>query len=599
MRRTSTKAIIDLYDTTAQTDGSYVANSVKSFVDLSCLDSDRESVKYATCENNVFLLDGSFSYFPDSPDSDNFSYWSDSMGDGNGEFTVNPTLTREFMQLHSSIGITLAFDVNYPLPVKVKVSLYGYDEGYVLSNEGTYDIDTSTFFCDLPTVDYKKIVVEFIKVQPYQYARLAGIVYGRRLEYSSDSDKNVSKARILEEVDVTSAQFKVGTSSLTIIDPDELFSITNPSGAYSFLQKRQVIQIYEKVKTIINNVTTETEYKMAHHYIKEWSTENGTISKFESQDILGILGTTNYKGNLFSAAKVSVIVADIMDDFGFDNYTISDEIKDIVLSGAIAPCSNREALQQVMFACRGTIECTRDGAIRFYRIGNSTSTTINRDRIFMTPKYSITQEDLVTGIRVTAHDYVRESSLSEAYKETLGSGTYYVTFSDPFDDLEATNCTIVSYGYYHAIITVSSSAQVILEGHKYRDYTSIYEMNSDEVRAGTEANVKEVKSATLVSKTNAFGIASYLYNFYQYRLKHKLKIIYGAEKVGSFSVIENKNGLASAILESLDIDLTGGFIATIEATGYSLSINENDFMQETYIGSGEYILYSGDQLGVI
>jgi len=596
-RKTSTKAIIDLYDTTAKEDGSYVTNDIISFSSLSYLDQEHVVNKYATCENNVFYLNGDFNYFPTTPASTEFNYWSNSMGDADGEFTTNPTITREFSTPHSSIGITLSFDPGYPLPLKIKVSLYGYDEGYTLLQQETFDIDSYSFFCDIPANEYRKIVIEFVKVQPYQYARLAGIIYGRRLEYSSESNKNVSKARILEEVDVTSAQFKVGTSSLTIIDPDETFSITNPSGAYKFLQKRQVIQIYEKIKEIIDGVVTEREYKMAHHYIKEWTTENGTMSTFESQDILGILGTTNYKGNLFSGVKVKAIIDEIMNNFVFDNYTVSDDIKDIVLSGVIKPCTNREALQQVMFACRGTIECTREGAVIFYRVGNTTSTTVNKNRIFMNPRYSITQEDLVTGVRVTAHDYVVESSLSEAYKETLSPGEYYVTFSDPFTGLTATNCTIESYGYFHAVISVSASAQVVIQGYKYRDYTSIYEMQADDLQMGTEANIKEVKNATLVSKTNASGIASYLYNYYQYRLKHKLKIIYEAEKVGSFSVIENKNGLASAILESLDIDLTGGFIATVEATGYSLSIREDDYMQ--LAETGIYALYAGDELGVI
>lgn len=590
MRKTSTRAIIKLYDTSALLDGEYTTNTIQDFCDIDTLNYEtRRTKKYATCEEDVFLLDGNYSYFPDLLVSEDFSYWSDTMSDEDGLFTVNPKLVREFDYPHSSVGLTIGFDNSYPLPIKIKLSFYSFEEGsYVLIDSKEFVITSFNSFCEISAENYRKLEFEFMQVQPYQYARVSNIMYGRTLEYSSDKDKNVSKAEILEEIDISSNEVPISTSSLTVIDPDELFSITNPNGVYKYLQQRQVIEIYETLN--------DEEYQMANHYLMNWKTESGTVSTFECQDIIGLLDNSTYKGNLFFNETVENIISEILNDFSYSNYFISDDIKNIELSGAIAPCTYRQALQQVLFACNGTVDSGRDGFINFYKASESTTTTVGRDREFATPKYEITQSDLITGVRVTAHEFVKASEKSEAYKATHEAGIYYVTFSDPYDTLTATNCTILNSGYYYAEISVSSLSEVIIEGYKYEDNKAIYEKNNDTLPLGTNINIKEVENATLISKANASSVALWLYNYYQYRLTHDLKIILNNEKAGLYSAIANKDGLASAVIRSMNIDLTGGFLATVKAIGYALAITEHDNMQKVNELTDEYVLYSGDEI---
>ena len=56
-RRTSTRAVINLFDTTAKQDGAYVVNDILSFCDIQRLDENEiETVKFGTLEDGVLLF---------------------------------------------------------------------------------------------------------------------------------------------------------------------------------------------------------------------------------------------------------------------------------------------------------------------------------------------------------------------------------------------------------------------------------------------------------------------------------------------------------------------------------------------------------------
>lgn len=583
MRKTSTKAIINLFDTSAKRDGEYVANSIYDYCDIDSLDRENHNTKkFATCEQDVFLLDGSYLLVDEDTTSNDFGYWSGSVSDDEGEFQTNPLITRAFNDAHSSNGITMFFDESYALPLQIKITLYDSNDGVIITKD--FAPERYMQFFEIPGVNYRKIEVELIKTNPYSFARLSGIEYGESLYYSSESDRNLATAKVLEELDITSSELPINTSELKVIDRDERFSILNPDSLYKFLQQRQKIQIIEKVD--------DEEYEMATHYIKEWSTNNNVISTFKCQDIIGLMDTTSFKGNIYVDVSVQDILEEILNDFDFEDYYIDEQLANIHLTGIIKPCSHREAIQQVMFACNGVADTSRTSGINFYRVSHSTQTLVLKDRIFQSPEYLITQDDLVTGVVVTAHSYEKQDEASQAFKETLSSGIYDVTFSNPYGELEGVNCSIIDSGYFWAKIQVDSPNEVVINGYKYEDYTSIYQRDVPELPANAVLNRKEVKDATLISKDNVFSVINYLYDYYQYRLKHELKIILQNEKVGNFSTIQSSK-LASTAIQSLDIDLTGGFLASVKGIGFALSVNEDEYMQ--LIGDNVYELYSGSE----
>lgn len=586
--RASARVVLNLVDVTAKEDGEYASNDIYNLCDISLLDNEDNytTKKYATCEQDMFLLDGSYTLM-DSPKSNDFCYWSNSLSDENGKFKSNPTITRQFEATHSSAGITLTFDSNYPLPKLMKISLYDYENTLLNELEFTPS-EWYNYFVSLRTNDYKKMVIEFKEAKPYQRIRLKSIVYGQTLEYSEESDKNLSSATLLENTNMYSIEIPISTSSIKLIDTDELFNITNPEGLYSMLQERQKVEIYEKLSNEMS------ERLMAVHYIKEWQTENGNASTFDCQDIVGLLDGGSFKGNLYDGVKAGDIVKEIFDDFGFTKYELDEQLASNELYGVIKPCTHREALQQVMFAINGCVDTSRSETITLRKVSKNKHTTISNDREFLSPQYTITQTNFVSGVEVTAHNYIKDYNTSQAYSGTLSSGTYEVTFSEPFDkeNLIATNCEILSCGNFYATIEVPTSDEVKIEGYKYTDYTSLYLVQSDNLPSGTKPKINQISDATLVSKSNARIIARNLYEYYQYRLEHSLNIICEDERIGTFSQIQTPNGnMTSMLINELDIELTKGFIASVSGVGYAL--RKKDFL---YTGNE---LIAGEKWGVI
>ena len=580
-RKTSTSAVINLYDVTAKLDGYYESNSAQPFVDLTLLDEERTgTIKYATLENRGFLLDGSFSIMDENnllPE--NFAYWSNSLSNELGRFDVNPIITREFNESHSAAGLSLMFDRNYLLPKRLRIMFKDVYDNVIADKE--FVITSYSFFASMIVEDFRYMQFEFIEVEPYSFARVKGIVYGLRLEYSSESDKNLSKASVLEEIDITGNAVSINTSALTVIDEDETFNINNPQGYYSLLQQKQKIEIFSVVDGV--------EYQMASHYMKSWETASGVVATFSCQDILGVMSDTSYKGNLFDEVSARDIIADILNDFGWSDYYVDDEIGDIILSGIIAPMNHKDALQQVVFACEGIVDTTRSGEINIYRPLQSIQTSVLSDRKFMNPKHTITQTDLITDVLVTAHNYVKAENKTQAYKAVVDAGTYEMSFNTPYSDFEG-NCTILESGYFYLRFKVDEPTEVIIMAYKYEDFQSTFREALQELPAGSYRKERTVEKCTLISKSNARSVAKNLYKFYQYRLNHEFKFIMQDEKVGNFSAVSIKNGLSSVVFNSLDINLTGGFLASAKGIGHSL--RGGDFYYTTEI-------YANDDIGVM
>lgn len=581
MRKTSTRAIFQLYDTSASQDGVFTANDILSICDLSNLD-DKAAIttKYATLENDGFSLDGSCSIMNSSMNDGDVCYWSESMSKSDGTFDINPFLERIFSNKHSSAGITLIFDHDYPLPLEVRVSLF--DENDLILKEGVFNPDSFSYFCDLKANDYKRVEIEFIKVEPYSYARLKNVEYGITLEYSSGLDKGISKASLLEEIDITSTTVSINSSSLTVIDHEETFNIDNPQGYYSLLQQKQKVQIFETIGGI--------EYEMATHYLKSWETESGVISTFKCHDILGVMDGSTFQGNVYDNVQAKTIIDEIMTSFGWSDYYVDPEVGEVILSGIIKPMTFREALQQVVFAACGVIDTSRISGINIYKPSHSTTTLITGNRKFMSPAHKITQTDLITDVEVTAHRYVLSDDKKEVYKATLTPGIYELSFDQPSQDYSCVNCTLLEDGHFKVKVSVLEQAEVIVKAFIYEDNTVLFRKTMAELPAGMYRKTKKIQDATLVSEENAVKLSEHLYKYYQYRLSHEVKIICEDEKVGNYSAVKTKNNMVSVVFGMMDIDLTGGFLAKCKGIGYALKDIDINY-------SGE--IFSGDEFGVI
>lgn len=135
--RTNTRVEFGLYDVTARGDSSPTCDAAQPFCRLRrdlLVEAVPSQVKYGTLESRQWLMDGSFSFFPEVPEAYFWGLWSAVQSGESGVFTDPPVLDIQFSQAHSSSGLTLHFYApTGDWASKLKIQWYGADGGLLAS----------------------------------------------------------------------------------------------------------------------------------------------------------------------------------------------------------------------------------------------------------------------------------------------------------------------------------------------------------------------------------------------------------------------------------------------------------------------------------
>lgn len=550
---TSVEISYGLFDVTAKEDSTPAITDKQPFVDLDQLkETDLQVEKYGTGEWNQFILDGTFKLFPDDPENQNFGLWSLSMSDSDGAFSVPPVLTITFTENHSSLGLTFFFSPatgDYCNDLNVK----WYDSSDDLLLDKDFTPDRAVYFCEGQVNDYRKVVVTFNSTnRPYRYLKVSEIKYGVLRVFGSDE---ILSANILEEVDPISAELSINTLDFKVHTND--FSILDPQGAYTLLQKKQPVDVAEYVGGVKKN--------MGRYYLEEPISDTDHTTVMSCIDLIGIMDQTDFKGGIYTDVLASTIVDDIATSAGVE-YELDSSFSTVTLSGWIPICSHREALQQVAIAIGAIVDCTRSDKIKLYPMPTVSSGSIGYAQKF--DNHSVKQRALVTGVEVIAHNYVALDETTELYNGTLTVGTYEIPFSQPCHSLSVSGAVIADSNANFAKITVSTPGTVVLTGKAYADNTRLFGTYMSELPAGEKTNIPKIEEATLISNANAQDVADRVYAYYQMRYQGEGTIVLGDEQPGQIRTMDSMNGKQiQGIIESMDVNLTGGFLARIKITG--------------------------------
>lgn len=603
-RYTSCTVELELYDTGAMDDSTFSYSNKQTFSDIESIRKENDDLTlFATLEPDFFLLDGSLNYY------DTINTLKEETGYMSRYFASN--IKSVFGSYHSSVGVTFHFYGSLPDEINIQ-----FLDGESLVEEATFypkeeDCEISKLIynvalqtddnVNLFTADYKTLFVNQNMIKKYAYfaeilaanynnmiitfnnqsrfTRLDYIDYGTVLKYGDGLAKKVKSASLTEEIDILSTTLPINESSIEVIDELGLFEITNPKSYYQFLQKRQRFKIYETIDDITNLV--------AIHYLKEWSQTKEMLASFSLQDVIGLMSETTFYGGMYENVKASALIEEIMNDYGFDNYSIDDDLKNIELTGYLKKQTHREALQQVAFALGACVSTSRIEGINIFKPNLENNGIIDSDRKLISKAHEITQKDLVTGVSLTAHAYaVDDSKTTQALKGTFNPGTYRTTFSSPYANLSITGGTIINSNCNYADINVEEAGEVIINGYKYEDHGVIYSQKTNTYSSSTDENIVEVTDATLVDSSNVEDLLDYIYNIKQYRLKHELQIINENEQAANMYAIKCSCSYAPILITKLITDLTGGFTSQVEGIGYALKIIDYSRTgEELYAGS--------------
>jgi hypothetical protein len=277
-----------------------------------------------------------------------------------------------------------------------------------------------------------------------------------------------------------------------------------------------------------------------------------------------------YTGGLWTGAGIAVqtLLADIMEAAGIP-YEIDVALNDIAVVGWLPVCTLREALQQIAFAVGASVDCSRSWAVKIYesRLASVATATATITKAQKGTPAPVSQKPIVAIVEVTAHSMVASDEGIELFSGTLAAGTYTILFSQPAHTLSISGATISSSGVNYAVIAVAAPGAVVLQGQSYIDYKSTFQITNPAVTSNIKPTVS-ITDATLVHSGNVEAVTQRVYDYYDQRYLQKMKLFAPEVEIGQVVLVDTLyNQQLNTVIEKMSIDLSGGMVASVEATG--------------------------------
>lgn len=306
------------------------------------------SAKYATFEKDYLKLDGSFVLPPKTDESleSELSWWSGMFCDSDGIFNPYQVLEFNFTQEHSSMGLTLYFDMlNNEYATDFDIDVYGAT-GELIKHDSIVDNTLSRYIYISQLANYKNIVVTIKKwCKGYRRAKVVEVDFGVIKEYE---DNNLIRMNILQELKTTSETLPADELKFTVDNSSREFNVLNPDGFYEFLQQGQ--ECFVEIGIELDD--GEIEYvKVGKYYLKQWQSDEGTLTTtFTARDILDSLSNSEIESTIARDITLYDLAIEVLNASGIENYTLSNNLKLIRTKALHRKMSYRNLLQLIAIA---------------------------------------------------------------------------------------------------------------------------------------------------------------------------------------------------------------------------------------------------------
>lgn len=359
---------------TAKDDLTASATDKQAFSNLTLFKQQNPTYKkYATNEQNLCVLDGTYENFPDNPSSENFGLWSQSLSDSNGDFSTPVVLQLSFSGYETSVGITLCFSRHtgdYAKDINIK----WYQDNTLLEDED-FTVNDVEYFCEKLVNRYNKVIITFNSTnKPYRFLKLENIIFGTGRIFDETSLRSVE---LLEDVSLTSEELKMNTLD---------FTLKNDNAVEFTFQKTQPLKFYRD------------DVLLGAFFMDVATRKSDRLYEIRTFDYIGVIDKMIFEGETYNNAFVSTIVSDIL---GSIPYTLETALGNKRLTGTIEQCTVREALMQVTFAINAIVDCSRSETIKIF---SASSAVISNVESGIYEGQSFETEDEVTEIRLNLND---------------------------------------------------------------------------------------------------------------------------------------------------------------------------------------------------
>lgn len=502
----------------AKEDSSISSTDKKDFVVLDNLKEVVEYPNYAMCLPRYSKLDGTYVNTPGA--LEHMGYISRSISDSSGRFANPPTLEFRFAKNFSSVGISLEFN-NYSEDYCSKVNIKWYSDNTLLK-EQDYNPDSYKYFCYGVVDFYNRVVITFLETsKPFRNAFLTVITWGLIRIFRDDEIESID---CLVEIDGTSKEISVNTME---------YSVRDKMGYDFEFQKKQKQTLYFD------------EAILGIFYLKDGKQLSSTVYSMETHDAIGVLDGTEFMGGVYNQIRAKELLDLIMQDEGIP-YFIDTALENKPISGYLPICSKRVALQQLAFAIGAIVDTSYDRNLYLYPMRTTDMTQIRQEELFT--KLSFSHSDVITGVKLTAHEYVKGNEVIELYKGYL-TGATKVEFSEPMYSLVIQGGSITEQGDNYARISGTGN-QAVLSGKKYMHNT--FSISKDNERITHNKNIAEIKEATLVTKENMQEVLNRCYDDCMKNESISCRLVANNHELGDLVELDTFKGKRQGIITKLD-----------------------------------------------
>lgn len=564
----------DLYDTTALQDAIESSGSNAAFGNLALIKEERTVPRYATLEQNFFVLDGSATEMPDNPQD--IVYFSSVQAGADGAFQTPPVLRIDFTENHTSIGLTLQFSEDWPLQIEVR----WYDLSGTQKDKKQFEPDGLTYFCQYQVEDYGAIEIAFLRALPYHNVKLTHIKYGATYQWGSDMIKT---GKLVNDTDPISNQIKTDKLTFDFVDQNDDFNIGNTNGMHKTFQKKQRMLPYEII---------DGEKLLLGTFFLDGNSTTKNISKISAIDYKGMLSNTDFRdGRIYSGDLAGPLIDEIMTAAGITDYVVDAETAAVPLYGTLKVQSCQKALREVLFACGAVINTSRRAGVDIHRADRQITTLVPRERKFST---TLKTDHYVSDINVKYKTWTLDDKISEITKGIYGPGTHTIQLTNPAASMTTSAGVIIKQMPYYVVLqlTGTARAEVVISGKKYIGEELAVLSSIEHIKSGEVRSTKTF-TGTLLDFEAAQRVADNILDYYQLQQIIQTRHLSQTEKAGDWAEIENTlrdHGNFAACIESLSTDLTGGFISTAKYRGYYKMLSD-------YYYAGE--IYADEEVGII
>lgn len=396
-RRTSAQVTFELLDTTASQDASVSTTDKEEEVsrETEIIEArDYTTKKFTTLERNYFGLNGRNYLTPKNTENIavQVGWLSDSVSNASGVFTTPPAITFNFTQAHSSIGLSLEFDDEYPTSLTI-----------VYYNAGGGELSRKTIANNKKVLNYSEQVQNYRKISiffnstksPYRRARLYSIIFGIIQNYTDDE---LLEFNLTRETSLTSdTTTPISTCDFTIDNINRDFNIINPSGVYDFLQEKQLI----KTKLGVYLDDGSVEYvDTGKYYLSDWKTD-GIKATLTANDKMSF-STSLYSVGGTTSKTLRQWATDILTFMGFTDYDVS-AIPTTSVSTRFDARDCKELLKCIAQVSNTLLYVSRDDKVVFKAIPSTQENEIDFDNMYKEPTITLDTKYNQVDVKVWAY----------------------------------------------------------------------------------------------------------------------------------------------------------------------------------------------------